>query len=283
MGLSEWPLIIFTVIAQSAIGAYWWSLIVRLSDVLGPEQSLDFDRPMLAVWLLQIASLAIASSHLGMPLRAINAVFRVGRSRFSNEVFFGGGFAALGLLGWILDQFSMEPLWLKMSLQGLIFLFSLSFFFSMIALYRIRTVPTWNSWTTPAAFTVTTLLCGSALASCLFAFFEPVPAGLVLFGPIGLMVFSIFGSLFVTLKQYSSLAKIETAFKRSIDLCPHYAALMAIRFAFLFSALALWSWVFLTGGGPSPTAGLVVFVVVILGEMIGRGIHYQLNMTVGLR
>ncbi len=283
MGWAEWPLIIFTVIAQSAIGAYWWSLVIRLFAVLGPEQSLDFDRSMLAVWVLQSASLAIASSHLGMPRRAINAVFRVGRSRFSNEVFFGGGFAALGLLGWILDQVGMGSIWLKMPLQGLIFLFSLSFFSSMIALYRIRTVPTWNSWTTPAAFAVTTLLCGSALASCLCAFVRPVPTDWVLLGPIGLMVFSFFGSLFVTLKQYASLAKIETALKRSIDLCPHFATLMAIRFAFLFSALALWILVFLTEGGPSPTANLVVFVIVIVGEMIGRGIHYQLNMTVGLR
>ncbi|WP_316860179.1 DmsC/YnfH family molybdoenzyme membrane anchor subunit [uncultured Cohaesibacter sp.] len=288
MGFAEWPLVFFTVIAQSTIGAYWWCLFNKLFAGGTPEQMLRLDHAMLAVWLLLIASFAIATLHLGSPRRAINAVFRVGRSAFSNEVFFGGGFAALGLLGWIVDWVGLDWLgtsgdWMIMSLTSLTFLFSLAFFASMIALYRIRTVPTWYNWMTPVAFTVTTLLGGSALASCLFAAAMPVQTGLSLFCPIGVMALSFVGSLFVTLKQAASLLEIETAIKRPTDLCPHFATWMAARFALLFAVLASWIWVLLTKDGLSLTVGLAGVVIVLIGEMIGRGIHYQLNMTVGLR
>ena len=103
MGWNEWPLIVFTVLAQTAIGAFWVHAFVLLGNTASSEQRQKLARGSLVLWLLMAVAFAASTAHLGMPLRAINSLARVGSAPLSNEILTGGAFFALGGLGWLLS------------------------------------------------------------------------------------------------------------------------------------------------------------------------------------
>ncbi|MFZ6043486.1 DmsC/YnfH family molybdoenzyme membrane anchor subunit, partial [Vibrio natriegens] len=82
---------------------------------------------------------------LGSPLRAFNALNQVGSSWLSNEIFTGSLFFALGGGYWLLEildngaQILRKVLLLAAMTVGIVFMYS------MIKVYMIDTVPTWNT------------------------------------------------------------------------------------------------------------------------------------------
>ena len=65
-------------------------------------------------------------------------------------------------------------------------------------------------------------------------------------------------------------------------LVPEYGALMSWRLLVLALALACWIIPQLKGGQANPAVLTFAFVLVIVGELIGRGVFYGLHMTVGM-
>lgn len=102
MGWNEWPLMLFTVIAQCAMGAFWWCSFALLAGNLSEEQRSRLERGMLVIWVMMGVAFVFSSAHLGSPFRAINAIFRFGQSPLSNEVVFGSAFAGFGFLRWLM-------------------------------------------------------------------------------------------------------------------------------------------------------------------------------------
>ena len=283
MRWGEWPLMIFTVVAQSATGAFWWCCLALVLGSLPADQVSQLERLMLVIWAMIALAFSTAAFHLGSPRRCLNAGFRFGQSSFSNEVVFGSAFVGLGFLGWLMSTFTIGSTTVQIIVLGLTVLFSFAFLASMTAFYMMPTVPTWNTPLTPAAFILTTIIGGSTIAATIFAAAGVAHLGLLHYGPVVLVSVALVAAIVVTLLQSALLPKIRSSIKRATDLSPNYAGLMAIRFVILFSALGLWLLDLLGSGTFSVGTGISCAILVMIGEMVGRGVHYGLHMTVGLR
>ena len=87
-GLHELPLVFFTVLAQSAVGAWLVFTFVLLGEK--NEKSLTYIHKAMFVILAILGLGFIASTmHLGTPIRAFNSLNRVGESMMSNEIALG--------------------------------------------------------------------------------------------------------------------------------------------------------------------------------------------------
>ena len=283
MGWHEWPLFIFTVIAQAATGAFWWCCVALLVAALASDQAAQLESLMVVIWVMVAVAFCAAAFHLGRPLRAINASFRFGRAHFSNEVSFGSVFVGLGGLRWLMAVFGIGSPTLHWVVLGLTLLASFAFLYSMTAFYLMSTVPTWNTPLTPAAYLVTTTLGGSAVAATMFAAAGIAPFGILAYGPASAAALALVAAIIVTLLQSARLPMVNSTIKRAVDLSPNYAVLMAVRFVILFAALGIWALDLSCHGTLSVTTGIACSILVMFGEVVGRGVHYGLHMTVGLR
>jgi DMSO reductase anchor subunit len=145
----------------------------------------------------------------------------------------------------------------------------------------IPTVPTWYTPLTPAAYILTALIGGSAVAATLFAATGIAQPGFLRHGPVTLVSLAMIATIIVTLRQVGRLPRISSSIKRASDLSPHYAGWMALRFLILSSALGIWGIEMLLLG-PLYVSSAVACLILI-AEMIGRGVHFELHMTVGIR
>jgi anaerobic dimethyl sulfoxide reductase subunit C (anchor subunit) len=173
MDRREWPLVAFTILGQTAVGAFW---LTAVPLALGPARALVPEGPspeFLAfggiAGLLGVGA-AASFLHLGRPGRAVQALRNLRESWLSREILgevvFFVMLAGLALTEWIRPggmsrSIALRGAVLAAGLSGLFFLYG------MIRIYMIKTVPAWRDRHTPASFLVTALLLG-ALASAAF-------------------------------------------------------------------------------------------------------------------
>ena len=141
----ELPLVVFTLLAQMAAGMAVWGLV--FSALPQPV--------LLAIGILLGVGGLISFLHLGRKRNAWRAVIHIKKSWLSREILMAGLFgltwALTAGLGW-LHKASPSP-WL-MAILGL------GLIYSMAQVYLIRAVPSWNSWRTPAAFSLSATTLG---------------------------------------------------------------------------------------------------------------------------
>ena len=96
MAWHELPLIIFTVLAQTSVGAFLvlGTLLLTKRIPVNIEQRLH--KAMFVLWGLMGLGFVASVLHLGSPQRAMNALNMVGNSWLSNEIATGSLFFALG-------------------------------------------------------------------------------------------------------------------------------------------------------------------------------------------
>ena len=107
-GLHELPLVFFTVLAQSAVGAWLVFTFVLLGEK--NEKSLTYIHKAMFV-ILAILGLGFIASimHLGTPIRAFNSLNRVGESMMNNEIALGIVFFVLAGLYWLIAILGKMP------------------------------------------------------------------------------------------------------------------------------------------------------------------------------
>ncbi|PLM14260.1 DmsC/YnfH family molybdoenzyme membrane anchor subunit, partial [Klebsiella pneumoniae] len=86
--------------------------------------------------------------------------------------------------------------------------------------------------------------------------------------------------IMVVVMQGSELATIRSSVQQASALVPDYGLLMAWRVVLL--ALACWCVPQIRGRKPAVSLLGLAFVLILAGEMIGRGVFYGLHMTVGM-
>ena len=282
MGLHEWPLMIFTVLAQSAVGAYWLCTIAILSNAAGQDANRRLEKAMLLIWIFLGIGFLLSSLHLGTPMKAFNAFNHIGSAPLSNEGFFGVLFLACGGLAWLLAMLNQAAAVRKVLLLiGLAL--SVALIWAMSKLYLMPTVPTWNNWTTPAAFIVTIVLGGAALANLLFkaAGVNESNASCLNKFTTWLIFAGLVGAAIVTVSMVSSLSGIQNSFQSASSLIPDMGKLQTWRFLLLGLGAGIVVWQFMARGKAASFAALGLCAVLV-GEVIGRGIFYGLYMTAGL-
>jgi anaerobic dimethyl sulfoxide reductase subunit B (iron-sulfur subunit) len=182
-GLEELPLVAFTLLAQMAVGAFFWLELLYLAflnywDVLNFERAFDSAISQVSNLLTQNALfslgplLAIAGLasllHLKKPLNAWRAINHLKKSWLSREILWFGLFC----LGWaatltaqmlFADTFREPLAWATLGAGT-------ALLYAMACVYRLRAVPAWNTWRTQAAFFISALLLGRALVFAVLAF-----------------------------------------------------------------------------------------------------------------
>ena len=271
-GLHELPLVIFTVLAQSAVGC--WLIFTFLLCRENNQASRHYLNKVIFI-LLALLGIGFISSvlHLGTPLRAFNSLNRVGSSMLSNEIASGAVFFALAGFYWLLAVLGKMPqglakLWLILTaLVGLVFMYMMN------NLYHINTVPTWNTAFTSWHFYLTIVIGGSALAYALLNANSEKTYQLRC-TPM-LYCLGVFLSAIVVIYQGFGLSHIHSAIQQASALVPDYAVMHVVRLCLLAIAGLL-----LLKVKNAFASGFAV-VIVLLAEMIGRTVFYGLHMTAG--
>ncbi|MEO3989238.1 dimethyl sulfoxide reductase anchor subunit family protein [Pseudocitrobacter cyperus] len=280
-GWHEWPLMIFTVFGQCVVGAFIVLALALLKGDLRPNAQQRIITGMLALWVLMGIAFIASTLHLGSPMRAFNSLNRVGSSALSNEIASGAIFFAVGGLGWLLAMAkklspALRGLWLILTaVLGVIFVWMMARVYN-----SIDTVPTWYSVWTPMSFFLTLFIGGPLLGYLLLRAADVSGWAMRLLPAISIVALVV--SVVVALMQGAELATIHSSIQQASALVPDYGSLMAWRVVLIALALACWVAPQLRGYQPALPLLSIAVVLVIAGELIGRGVFYGLHMTVGM-
>ncbi|MCU0665372.1 MAG: dimethyl sulfoxide reductase anchor subunit [Myxococcota bacterium] len=117
--------------------------------------------------LLACLGLAVSLLHLRRPLRAARALSNLASSWLSREIFCCLAFALCSLASAGSWHWGIGSNAARLALDSLCAFWGLSLLVCMVWAYRLRTVPCWNTWRTPAAFCLTAAVLGSMMTRIL--------------------------------------------------------------------------------------------------------------------
>jgi len=280
-GWHEWPLMIFTVFGQCVVGGFIVLAIALLNNSLRPEKRQRLIASMFGLWVLMGIGFIASTLHLGSPLRAFNSLNRIGESALSNEIASGAIFFAVGGLGWLLAVLNKLPAGLRALWLIVTMVLGVVFVWMMVRVYNtIDTVPTWYSLWTPLTFFLTLFIGGPLLGYLLLRVAGVEGWAMRLLPAVTLLALMV--SIVVSLMQGAELAGIHSSVQQASALVPEYGSLMAWRMVLLAAALLCWIVPQLKGHQPAVPLLSVALVLVLAGELLGRGVFYGLHMTVGM-
>jgi len=280
-GWHEWPLMIFTVLGQCVAGGFIVLAVALLNGNLNREQQHRLVMSMFGLWVLMGIGFIASTLHLGSPMRAFNSLNRVGASSLSNEIASGALFFAVGGLGWLLAALKKLPTGLRNLWLIVTMVLGVVFVWMMVRVYNtIDTVPTWYSVWTPMSFFLTLFIGGPLLGFLLLGVAGVDGWAMRLLPAVSLLALAV--STIVALLQGAELATIHSSIQQASTLVPDYGSLMAWRVALLAVALVCWIVPQLKGYQPALPLLSLAFLLVLAGELIGRGVFYGLHMTVGM-
>ncbi|WP_019615727.1 DmsC/YnfH family molybdoenzyme membrane anchor subunit [Psychromonas ossibalaenae] len=281
MAWHEWPLMMFTVLAQTSVGSFLVLGGILLSGQLSLNEETRLHKAMFFLWALMGLGFMASTAHLGSPLRAVNALNQLGSSWLSNEIFFGSLFFAAGGFYWLLSILNKGSVQARKGLLAAAMLMGIVFMYAMIKVYLIDTVPTWNNMFTPLGFILTMLLSGLLFAQLLLAGAQSKLTGLYKILPIAGAAAAVI-SLVVTVLQMIDLSSINSAVTAASGIIDNMQQLQLIRGALMLAALALWFKPLITKNKPTTLLLVPAFVLIFVSEFIARGIFYGLHMTIGM-
>lgn len=279
-GWHEWPLMVFTVLGQCVAGGFIVMALALLTGVSDRAQQKRVHWTMIVLWVLMGIGFMASVLHLGSPLRSFNSLNRIGESALSNEIASGSLFFAVGGFWWLITVLGKMPQALGKIWMVLTMILGVFFVWMMCKVYLIDTVPTWYSAYTPLSFFLTMFIGGPLLGYLLLSVAGVTGWGMRLLPAISLLAVVI--SSVVVMLQGMDLATIHSSITQASALVSQYGALMSWRLLVLALALACWIIPQLKGGQANPAVLTFAFVLVIVGELIGRGVFYGLHMTVGM-
>ncbi len=165
--MNEWPLLIFTVLLQAAIGGtVMLAIFYKQIEKLGKEKAFQVLRmPLVAIAAFSIVGLAAAFAHLGSPGNALNTIRNLATSWQSREILLTGLFIGIVVLTVALAFAQKKAnIWLI----GLSAVVGLITVYSMGAIYANTLVSGWNSVNTYLSFYGTAFVLGPVLVvSCM--------------------------------------------------------------------------------------------------------------------
>ena len=280
-GWHEWPLMVFTVFGQCVVGGFIVLALALMTGKLSREQEQRVVGSMLGLWVLMGIGFIASTMHLGSPLRAFNSLNRVGASSLSNEIASGAIFFAVGGIGWLLAVCKKLPAGLRSLWLVVTMVLGVIFVWMMVRVYNtIDTVPTWYTVWTPLSFFLTLFIGGPLLGYLLLRVAGVDGWALRLLPVVSLLALLV--SIMVVVMQGSELATIRSSVQQASALVPDYGLLMAWRVVLLALALACGCVPQIRGRKPAVSLLGQAFVLILAGEMIGRGVFYGLHMTVGM-
>jgi len=257
---SEITLVIFTLLAQMAIGGFWaaqwlftplWTLV-------------EFDAwplrliPYLIIGACLGAGGFFSFAHLGTKRNAWRALTHLRKSWLSREILYVGLFGA----GWLV---SIAPLpWQVLTIaRALTSLLGFGLVYSMARVYRLHTMVTWDTWRTPMNFFITTFLSGHLLmlnVLIIESYFTGINLPPVFIGWLGgITVALLTGELGLWLSAKEKIH--ETVDRLRVGLIA--AAIVGAGIMSIAPKQA-WMWI-----------SLPILLIVMVEEIIGRWLFYE--------
>ncbi|HGV0042440.1 TPA: dimethyl sulfoxide reductase anchor subunit family protein [Enterobacter ludwigii] len=277
-GWHEWPLVIFTVFGQCVAGALIVMGLVWLTEKDDAVKT-RLVRSMFFLWLVMGIGFLASVLHLGSPLRAFNSLNRVGASALSNEIAAGSVFFAVGGFWWLVSVIGKMPpalgkIWLVVSqILGVVFVWA------MTRVYQIDTVPTWYTGYTTLAFFLTLVLGGPLFAALLLRVANTTYKSTF---AASVSVLGLLACVAVIVLQSNDLATIHSSVQQASALLPDYGVLQIWRIVLLAAGLGCWLCPLMRRQEPKALALFAGVILVVVGELIGRGLFYGLHMTAGM-
>ncbi|MFF0745518.1 dimethyl sulfoxide reductase anchor subunit family protein [Streptomyces sp. NPDC004111] len=312
MSLHELPMILFTVLAQLAVGVFTVVAVLRIVAAARGretgERVEELTNPALyAAWIALCAGLLASMFHMNDVFHVLNVFRHVGSSWLSREIVLGMVFAGLGLCCVAAQWFRWGGAGLRRALTALAALAGLVLVHAMSMIYySLVTVPAWHNWRTPVAFHTTALLLGTlvvATALALTARFRPQsdPAAepepepepprrplTALLNGLALTAIVLLGVEFVTVPLHVSALSSEGGVAAE-SASVYSGAWFVARLVLVFLGAGLLAALLHRFTGPArirPTrlAALAstAFALVLVGEFIGRSQFYESMIRIGM-
>jgi anaerobic dimethyl sulfoxide reductase subunit C (anchor subunit) len=307
MSTQEWALIIFTVVMQMAVGSF-----VILGGVhffatrkygIAEADKLS-DRALLAIGPVVVVGLIVTLFHLGNPANAPRAISNFGASWLSREIVlalaFGVGGAVFAFMQWrkIGSPQVRNVLALLVAAVGLVLVYA------MASVYRLPTIPAWDTLATPVSFYITTFLLGSLAVGAAFVVSywymrrkekEEKGAQTSILATtlrwIALLAIVLLGLEFVVIPLYIAWLASQTsaAAAESVSIILNQNGLIfALRLILVFLGAGVFA-AFVYQGATSESRvrvvgnlAIVAFVLVLVAEVLGRYLFYASMVRVGI-
>ncbi|HDM8434830.1 TPA: dimethyl sulfoxide reductase anchor subunit family protein [Yersinia enterocolitica] len=280
MGWHEWPLMVFTVLGQCVVGGFIVLGLALIFGGLSRGQQQRVHRSMFALWVLMALAFIASTLHLGSPMRAFNSLNRVGESALSNEIAAGSVFFAVAGFYWLLAILNKMPALLGKIWLVVAMVLGVVFVYAMCRVYSIDTVPTWDNIYTLLGFVLTVFIGGPMLGYLLLQWADINGRAMLQLPMISVLALII--SLASVIMQAASLPLIYSSVQQASQLIPDYGTLMVWRLVLLVLGLGCWICPLIRGRTPMTLGMIFAMLLIIVAELIGRGVFYGLHMTVGM-
>lgn len=280
MGWHEWPLMVFTVLGQCVVGGFIVLGLALIFGGLSRGQQQRVHCSMFALWVLMALAFIASTLHLGSPMRAFNSLNRVGESALSNEIAAGSVFFAVAGFYWLLAILNKMPALLGKIWLVVAMVLGVVFVYAMCRVYSIDTVPTWDNIYTPLGFVLTAFISGPMLGYLLLQWADINGRAMLQLPMISVLALII--SLASVIMQAASLPLIYSSVQQASQLIPDYGTLMVWRLVLLVLGLGCWICPLIRGRTPMTLGMIFAMLLIIVAELIGRGVFYGLHMTVGM-
>jgi DMSO reductase anchor subunit len=245
------PLILFTLLTQMAVGGFWamqwtfpqtWALAER-------GMSLSQWLPTLLIGLYLGGGMLASFAHLGTKKRALFALRNLRRSWLSREVLFTGLFG----LAWFFTTWA-SVIWRRGSIEAIALTatLGLGLVYSMAQVYRLKTVPGWNTWRTNAGFMVSALLLGQTVMAALLSDESKATDSIVLI--------LLLGQLALNYKQVPQ------------------SLLHTIRMGFILLAVIVSTISLLTSNSDITWLNLLMALIIVIEEGMGRWLFFRIRI-----
>ncbi|QIL86893.1 dimethyl sulfoxide reductase anchor subunit (plasmid) [Vibrio sp. HDW18] len=277
----EYSLIFFTVLAQTAVGGYLLVSAHALVMKFDAQQLYRYRLPMFVLWAIMGLGFLFSTTHLGSPLRALNAFNKIGSAWLSNEVLFGAAFFAVGGLQWLLSALKKGGMVIQKLLMIVAMVLGILFMYSMIKVYMINTVPTWFNAYTPLSFVMTILLAGLLLGQWILVSAKDSRFSLDR-NIVMLAIILVAASIIVTIGKAHLIGEIHNSVVQAATLVDRLATYLSVQIALLMSGLLIWVLPMINRSKLNPINLGVALGFIIASELVGRGLFYSLHMTSGL-
>ncbi len=306
MNVREWALVLFTILAQMAVGSFLVLGCVHFFAARKAglkEADRMSDRTLFAIGAVLILAMLASLFHLGNPANAYRAVSNLGMSWLSREILAVVLCLALGGVFLIMQWKKISTFSVRNGIAWAAAICGIFLVYSMANLYMIDTQPTWNSFTTPISFAVTTLLLGLlAVGASLVANYaynlkkaeDCAEAQCDLLRStirwIAIAAIVLLGVEFVIIPLYMGglAGKGGVAINSLNMLVGEFSLLLVLRLVLAFlgaGVFAVFLYQFATSPGREKAMGTLIygaFALVLVAEIIGRYLFYATQGQIGI-
>jgi len=280
---NEGALIAFTLFSQMIIGSilvYVLVYFISMDDISQLTSGFSLKTPEFLLLIGMLAALLISLLHLGRPSNAIHALNNLKTSWISREIFavtlFSASLLMLFIARWLgAGKTFMTVSFVLSGMAGVLLLIT------MVRLYMIPAVSTWNTWLTPMNFTLTTLISGLALMLVFVMVFhlEGIRVKPIVLALMILLLFEMIHSGFL----YGHLKEMDFPSGNQFLAEGIFKPVTIIRMAFTGIAILLLLFVYSQAKAGFPGTPLIFSISLIIIEMvIGRFVFFASFVRIGI-